>query len=69
MRASHIPDDINKSLSSSTLTTRINRKEFGITYNPVLDNGGGIVCDGISIRRSNWHDLLARLSNRQHLAG
>jgi polyisoprenoid-binding protein YceI len=30
-------------------TAKINRKEFGITYNPVLDNGGAIVSDEISI--------------------
>jgi polyisoprenoid-binding protein YceI len=30
-------------------TTKINRKEFGIVYNPVLDNGGAIVSDEITI--------------------
>jgi len=30
-------------------TTRINRKDFGIIYNPLLDNGGAIVSDEVRI--------------------
>ena len=30
-------------------TAKINRKEFGISYNPLLDNGGAIVSDEIKL--------------------
>jgi polyisoprenoid-binding protein YceI len=30
--------------------TRINRKDFGITYNKLLDNGGAIVADDVAIQ-------------------
>jgi polyisoprenoid-binding protein YceI len=44
-----IKDPWGLTRTATSATTRINRQEFGITWNKTLDNGGAIVSDDVNI--------------------
>lgn len=44
-----IRDPQGREKMGASATTKISRKAFGITYNPILDNGGVTVSDEVSI--------------------
>jgi polyisoprenoid-binding protein YceI len=46
---SPIKDPWGLTRTATSATTRINRREFGITWNKTLDNGGAIVSDDVNI--------------------
>ena len=44
-----VPDGKGGKKSGATATAKINRREFGLNYNPVLETGGVVVSDEVTI--------------------
>ena len=44
-----VKDPLGKTRTGTSATTKINRKDFGITYGKNLDNGGAMVGDDVKI--------------------
>jgi polyisoprenoid-binding protein YceI len=44
-----VKDPYGNTRTGTSATTKINRKDFGLTYNKMLDNGGALVGDDVQI--------------------